>query len=62
MPSTWTYGYESTTPNKGIGAVKSDLLWGIWQRFWERDREIPYPQRDLHLKSIPEAKDSDSAK
>jgi len=41
-------------PQNGIGSVKSDLLWGIWQRFREHGIELPFPQRDLHLKSIPE--------
>lgn len=42
-------------PQHGIGSVKSDLLWGIWRRFRDHGIEIPYPQRDVHLKSIPEA-------
>jgi small-conductance mechanosensitive channel len=41
-------------PQHGIGSVKSDLLWGIWRRFREHGIEIPYPQRDVHLKSIPD--------
>lgn len=41
-------------PQNGIGGVKSDLNWGIWQRFQEHGIEMPYPQRDLHIKSIPE--------
>ncbi len=42
-------------PQNGIAAVKSDVLWGIWQRFRDHDIEIPYPQRDVHLKSIPDS-------
>jgi small-conductance mechanosensitive channel len=42
-------------PQNGVGSVKSNLFWGIWQRFQEHGIEIPYPQRDVHLKSIPEA-------
>ena len=42
-------------PQNGIASVKSDLFWGIWQRFQEHGIEMPYPQRDVHLKSIPEA-------
>jgi small-conductance mechanosensitive channel len=34
--------------------VKSDLFWGIWQRFREHGIEMPYPQRDVYLKSIPD--------
>jgi small-conductance mechanosensitive channel len=43
-------------PQKGVGSVKSDLLWGLWRRFRDHGIEIPFPQRDLHLKSIPEGK------
>jgi small-conductance mechanosensitive channel len=42
-------------PQNGIASVKSDLFWGIWQRFRDQGLEMPYPQRDVHLKSIPEA-------
>jgi small-conductance mechanosensitive channel len=42
-------------PQNGIASVKSDLFWGIWRRFRENGIEMPYPQRDVHLKSIPEA-------
>jgi small-conductance mechanosensitive channel len=42
-------------PQNGIASVKSDIFWGIWRRFRENGIEMPYPQRDLHLKSIPEA-------
>jgi small-conductance mechanosensitive channel len=41
-------------PQKGIASVKSDLFRGILQRFREHGIEIPYPQRDIHLTSIPE--------
>jgi small-conductance mechanosensitive channel len=36
--------------------VKSDLLWGVWRRFHEHGIELPFPQRDLHFKSIPEVR------
>ena len=41
-------------PQNGIASVKSDLFWGILQRFRDHGIEMPYPQRDVHLKSIPE--------
>ena len=41
-------------PQNGIGSVKSDLSWGIWQRFQDHGIEMPNPQRDVHLKSVPE--------
>jgi small-conductance mechanosensitive channel len=43
-------------PQKGVDSVKSDLLWGIWERFRDHGIELPFPQRDLHVKSIPEVK------
>lgn len=43
-------------PAQGIGSVKSNLLWGIWRRFKDQGIEMPYPQRDVHLKSIPEVR------
>jgi small-conductance mechanosensitive channel len=43
-------------PQNGIGSVKSDLLWGTWRRFHEHGIELPFPQRDLHFKSIPEVR------
>jgi small-conductance mechanosensitive channel len=43
-------------PQNGIGSLKSELLWGIWERFHEHGLELPFPQRDLHLKSMPEVR------
>ena len=41
-------------PENGRGSVKSDVLLGIWDRFQENGVSIPYPQRDLHIKSLPD--------
>ena len=41
-------------PQNGLGSVKSDLLEDVLQRFNENGIELPYPQRVLHHKSIPE--------
>jgi small-conductance mechanosensitive channel len=41
-------------PQNGTGSVKSDFFWGVWRRFKEHGIEIPFPQRDLYLKSVPE--------
>ena len=32
----------------------SEVMFGIWNKFQEHDIEIPFPQRDLHIKSMPE--------
>ena len=39
-------------PQNGVSLLKSELLWGIWERFREHGIELPFPQRDVHLKSI----------
>ena len=38
-------------PQKGRSSVISQVLLGVWDRFHEHGIEIPFPQRDLHLKS-----------
>jgi small-conductance mechanosensitive channel len=38
-------------PTNGRGNVLSEILLGVWDRFHEHGVEIPYPQRDLHLRS-----------
>ncbi|MFH2123096.1 MAG: hypothetical protein ABIJ50_06405 [Pseudomonadota bacterium] len=39
-------------PMNGCDNVKSDILLRIWDKFLEHGIEIPYPQRNLHLRSI----------
>ena len=34
-----------------VPAVRSDLLFGIWYALKDRGIEIPFPQRDLHIRS-----------
>ncbi len=41
-------------PSNGVGNARSEVLLGIWDRFKESGMSIPFPQRDLHLKSLPE--------
>lgn len=38
--------------HNGIANVKSDVMLGIWEAFHENGIEIPYPQRDIHVRSI----------
>lgn len=38
-------------PEKGPMAVRSDICLAIWRAFKEAGITIPYPQRDLHVKS-----------
>ncbi|MEM8788291.1 MAG: mechanosensitive ion channel domain-containing protein [Pseudomonadota bacterium] len=43
-------------PENGVTNVKSAVLLEVWRRFKDADIEIPFPQRDLHLRSAePEA-------
>lgn len=37
--------------NEGVSNVKSDVMLEIWRLFREEGIEIPYPQRDLHIRS-----------
>ncbi len=39
-------------PPNGRSNVLSEVLLGVWDRFHEHGIEIPYPQRDLHLRTM----------
>jgi len=44
-------------PQAGISNIKSEVLLRVWDLFHENGIEIPFPQRDLHLRSVsPDAK------
>ena len=49
-------------PMNGRANVTSDLSLGIWDRFAEHGIEIPYPQRDLHLRTPGSFQLSDDGK
>ncbi|WP_338241029.1 mechanosensitive ion channel family protein [Aurantiacibacter hainanensis] len=40
-----------TDPEGGLANIRSDVYGRIWQLFRENDIEIPYPQRDLNLRT-----------
>jgi small-conductance mechanosensitive channel len=40
-------------PVNGVENVKSDVLLTIWETFHAQGIDIPYPQRDIHIKSMP---------
>ncbi len=42
----WTREF-ATTP----GVLRSDLNYAIWKKFKEHEIEIPFPQRDLHIRT-----------
>lgn len=39
-------------PANGTANIRSDVLMAVWEMLAEMGIEIPFPQRDLHLKSI----------
>ena len=61
-PTVWLDGYGDssvdfiihvwiTDPEAGIGNVKSEVLKKLWHLFREHEVEIPFPQRDINLRS-----------
>ncbi len=38
-------------PDGGVSNVASEVFLNVWRLFKENDIEIPYPQRDLHIRS-----------
>lgn len=40
-------------PQNGIQNIRSEVLLSIWDHFQENEVEIPFPQQDYHLKSLP---------
>ena len=40
-------------PEGGVGNVRGDIYTRVWNKFKEHDIEIPFPQRDLHIKEWP---------
>jgi small-conductance mechanosensitive channel len=41
-------------PPKGIHGVESEIFLEVWKKFQEHGIEIPFPQRVLYHKSVPE--------
>lgn len=63
-PNVWLRGYGDSSvdheilvwikdPEAGVGNVQSEILNRLWQLFKENGIEIPYPQRDIHVKEWP---------
>ena len=36
---------------QGVSNIRSEVLIAVWKAFKEHNIEIPFPQRDLHIKS-----------
>ncbi|MGD8795396.1 MAG: mechanosensitive ion channel, partial [Thiohalophilus sp.] len=41
-------------PEQGVNNVRSDLNLAIWRSFKEHNITIPFPQRDVYVKSLPD--------
>lgn len=41
-------------PEDGVGNVISDVFLRIWDSFKKHNIKLPYPQRDLHLRTVPD--------
>jgi len=41
-------------PEEGVGNVRSDVLQRLWFLFKDNGIEIPFPQRDLNFRNIPD--------
>ena len=64
-PTVWLRGFGDSSvdheilawindPEAGVGNVQSDILNRLWLLFQEHGIEIPYPQSDVHIRSLPE--------
>ena len=40
-------------PRNGTHNVMSDVLLGVWDRFKAEGIKFPFPQRDVHIVSMP---------
>ena len=38
-------------PEEGLGNIRSDVMKRVWKLFLDNDIEIPFPQRDLHIRT-----------
>ena len=41
-------------PANGAANVRSDVFLALWDRLHEAGIEIPFPQRDIHIRTVPE--------
>lgn len=39
-------------PHRGVTNIKGDVLLALWETFKDNDVELPFPQRDLHLRTL----------
>ncbi len=48
-------------PEGGVGNVRSEVLKMVWRKFKENGIEIPFPQRDIHVRSMSVPTDAPTA-
>lgn len=69
-PSVWLTAFGESSidhdilvwiadPEAGVGNVRSDVLNRLWDLFKENGVEVPFPQQDVHIRSMPAAEASD---
>jgi small-conductance mechanosensitive channel len=39
-------------PERGVTNIKGDVLLALWETFKDNNVELPFPQRDLHLRTL----------
>lgn len=63
-PNVWLTGFGESSvdfeilawisdPESGVGNVRSDVLNRLWELFKAEGIEIPFPQRDVRIRSLP---------
>ena len=68
-PSVWLHSFGDSAiqfeiqlwiddPEAGVGNIRSDVLKRIWVLFKDHGVQLPYPQRDIHVKAWPKQADS----
>lgn len=43
--------YWLNDPQNGVSNIRDKVLRGVWKRFHQHGIQIPYPQRDLHIRT-----------
>lgn len=65
-PRVWLKGFGDSSvdheilvwisdPEDGVGNVQSEILNALWLLFKQNGVEIPFPQRDVHIRTMPSA-------
>ena len=49
-----------TDPQNGLSNVRSDVYLAVWDALHEAGVEIPFPQRDIYIKEMPEKSQGES--